>query len=90
MGKPGADGDLWFWNSGSVVQSWERRWRSRWYHHERLEEADMEHIMEASTIRQLETISDAPNALEHAEGPCPTWPQLVFGAGVQRLRRAME
>ena len=54
------------------------------------QQADMEHIMEASTIRQLETISDAPNALEHAEGPCPTRPQLVFGAGVQRLRRAME
>ena len=55
-----------------------------------LQQADVEDIMEARAVRQLDAISDAADALQHAEGPSPARPQFVLGTRVQRLRRAVK
>ena len=88
-GKPGADGDLWFWNSGSMVQSWEGRWRSQWYPHERLKEADMEHIMKTGAGWEIKADSHRVDELGDAVRPIVARLQHPLGWSLQRGYRAV-
>jgi len=55
-----------------------------------LQEANMEDVVDASALRQLETVGDSTDAFEDAERPGPTGPQLALGARVEGLRGAVE
>jgi hypothetical protein len=52
-----------------------------------LQEAHMEHIVDAGALRQLKTIGNATDALKHAKWARPSWPQLALGARVEGLLR---
>jgi hypothetical protein len=67
----------------SVGQSWWRCWRVAM---ERLEHADVEHIVKARTRRHLETIGDRVNPLENLVGPIEPWSILAAARTNKRFR----
>ena len=70
----------------------QRQWRRRSWRcaDEGLEDTDMEHIMDASIVRQLPVIRHLTNALHHLKGASILGPKLPSRSRLQRLRRAVE
>ena len=72
----------------------ERRRYSRWRHWrfpaKRLEQPDVEHIMEANARRKLKTVGHLPNARQHLEWPGIVRTQLPLGPGHQRVCRTVK
>jgi hypothetical protein len=50
----------------------------------------MEHVVQASTLRQLQTIGHLPDALQDLERPCIARPKLALGARLEGLGGAVE
>jgi len=50
----------------------------------------MKDIVEPGTLRKLQAVRHSAHAFQDPERPGVTRPELVLGAGVQRLRSAVK
>jgi len=89
--KLGAQDAVGRWKQTTILHRRKgRRRRRRWIPLVRLEEADMEDVVQAGALRKLELVGHRPDALPHLEGPGAARPKLALGAWLQGLGGAME
>jgi len=87
--KLGAQDPVGRWKQATILhrrKGWRRR---RWIPLVRLEEADMEDVVQAGALRKLESVGHRPDALRHLEGTGEARPKLALGARLQGLGGAM-
>ena len=74
-----------------AVRGWQQPailyWRHRWWSHrtvsfERLEQPNMEDVMETGALWQTKAIRHRANVLQHLEGAGIAWAELAGGAGL--------
>lgn len=57
---------------------------------ERLEQSDVEQIMETCASREVEAVGHLPSSLQCLEGACIGRPKLALGSGLQLAQQVME
>ena len=57
---------------------------------ERLEDADVEDVVNAGAVRKLKAVGDVADAFQHLERPGIAWAQLPTRPGSQGLSGAVE
>jgi hypothetical protein len=78
------------WQEAAISSRRGSRWRCRRISTVGLQQANMEDVVNACTRRQLQTVGERTDALQHTKRPGVARAQLALGARVQGLRRPVK